>query len=318
MIQCTGGFKKVINKIKKIFQEHYKKEFFLQYSESFGEKDFLAWNECQTPFIYSEELRQVCFPIFSSKKRFKILVTVRPVYKEDSNSFSEMADFLSLTLAEPCKLKQSLRQIKREEEVLARLSSDPGKVIPLRTKRSLEQQTRKTTGKQSQNEINQSFLDFRNLSKNKTNLDPLWIIGDKSQHNRKVAFSIHNLTSNWAFMDFREISDLIWKDCRGWETFPHVTVLISDIELLSDSKIACLQKSLGFMEKLKEKPFLIITSGSLSKKSHPGKSRIIRKFFKSYEIMDDNFPPSSQARIIFCQHKNYHRYLDRERLNSIE
>ncbi len=271
--------KKAVDTVKKIFKEHYGMNLNFQWAGNLSRDKFLLWNQCKTSFRYSSGLGSVYFPVFSLKKDLKALFTVKPVFKEDPACFREMADFLKLTVSELLRLDEIYHEQNQKEDVLKRLASDPQKVIPFKIKR-------KCPVNQEKNAIRE--LEFSG----KINLDPIWIAGDNTDLNTRIAFSIHELSSNWAFINVGKTPDLIWEDIDIWRQIPQVTILVSNIELLSNSKVTYLNESLKFIRKLKNKPLLVVTSSC----PVPDTLKKLKFLFRNY-YSTENIPVSRQAQI---------------------
>ncbi len=275
--------RETINIVKRIFQDHYKVELDFQWAENLNKNEFLSWNKHQTPFIYFCKFKEIHFPVFDSKKQLNALAVVRPVFRESRILFNEMAGFLKLTVTESLKLNEASCIQDKKEDILKRLAADPRKVIPFKTG----------------NPVNRE-ITVRTLKPARTiNFDPIWIVGNNARLNIRVAFSIHELSSNWAFINAREIPDLIWGNPGVWEKFPQMTILISDIESLSCSKVTYLHESLKFIKNLREKPLLIVTSSG----SFAEELQTLKPFFGQYDF-NEKISTSRQARIIFHQHQN--------------
>lgn len=272
--------KKTVDTVKKIFKEHYGMDMNFQWAGNLSRDKFLLWNQCKTSFLYSNSLGSVYFPVFSLKKGLRALVTVKPVFKEDPACFREMADFLKLTISELLRLNEIYHEQNQKEDVLRKLASDPKKVIPFKIKSKCLADHEKNTIKK---------LEFLG----KMNLDPIWISGDNTDLNIRIAFSIHELSSNWAFINVGKTPDLIWEDIGIWRQFPQVTILVSDTQCLSNSKVAYLNESLRFIKKLENKPLLIVTSSC----PVPDALKKLKNLFRNYDSTE-NIPVSRQARFV--------------------
>ena len=283
---------KTITTIKKIFEEHYKVKLKLQWAENLIKEEFLLWNKHQNFFMHSRKLRQVVFPIFNSKRQLEVLATVKPVFKENRACFNEMADFLNLTVTEPLRLRGIYQEQNQKEDILQRFFANPGKVIPFKIKRPIKA-LGKTNGLLKKQMVSCNNKLKRLKSKKETGFDPIWILGDKNSVNTKIALCVHELSSNWAFINTKNFSDLIWENPKDWGSFPQVTVLIPEIQTLSDSKVAHLHDSLKFIRRLKDKPLLIVTSS----RRLSGKLKELKPLFKNCES-NEKIPPFNQAQTI--------------------
>ena len=273
--------KKMISTVKKVFEEHYGLEFQFQWACHLPKNQVSFLTHLESPFIHSHALKQVLFPIFDSKKHLQALITVGPVRKSDPTSFKKMSYFLGATISEYIDLNQKYQQQVQKQEVMERLQTQSNKVISLNTKRNC------SIGYETQ----------RSVSKLNITPMPLWIHGKNPKLNINIAFSIHDGSSNWAFINVQENPDLFWKDPESWKELPQVTLLIPDIESLSLSKQNHLEKVLkSIKKKKKNKPLFVVTSSNNKNLDR------FKNLFMEYQS-HEKIPVSIQAQFIFRQYK---------------
>lgn len=199
-------------------------------------------------FVYSCTHKQVTFPIFNSKKELLAIAIASPVENKDAVAFDEMSQFLQLTVGEHLELSQKKIIQQEQESWIQRNHDDTHKVISLKTRREWHPniQWKKDTKKASQ------------ISHPK---EPLWLDGNNENFNSHLAFSIHDMLSNWAFINAREIPDLIWKDPNHWESFPQVTLFIPQVSSLSAEKLSILKTNLIKLKSFdQQKPLIILSN----------------------------------------------------------
>ena len=275
--------KKMIFTVKKVFEEHYGVELQFQWACHLPKNQVSFLTYLKNPFIHSHVLKQVFFPIFDSKRHLQALITVGPVTKADPASFKKMSHFLEATISEYIDLNQKYQQQLQRQEIIEKLQTESNKVISLNTKRN------RSIGHEAQ----------RPVSKLNITPIPLWIHGNNPKLNISIAFSIHDGSSNWAFINVQENPDLFWKDPGSWKDLPQITILIPDMESLSLSKQNHLERVLkSIKRKKKNKPLFVVTSSNkLSKNLDRFKTLFME--YQSHE----KIPVSIQAQFIFHQYK---------------
>ena len=240
---------KVISTVSNIFRERYgamlKINRNIHISDSGRPPLFMShW---QSSFVYSRTLRQVSFPIFNSKKELQAIATASPVDNKDAIVFDEMAQFLQLTIAEHFEVVDRAETQHHQAVAVEKIHAGQSKVIELKT-RKIDLKT-------------QSFEYKKPKVRGEISLDPIWISGENESFNAHIAFSIHDWLGNWAFINAKEIPDLIWQDPNSWENFPQVTIFIPKLETLSEENLGKLRKNLAKLRKVKKnKPFVVVSS----------------------------------------------------------
>lgn len=273
----------IYNTVSTIFRERYGAQLFIE-EKLFEKKKRPHFNSrWQSPFVYSRTHKQVTFPIFNSKRELQAIATASPVDNQDAIIFDEMAQFLQLTIAEHFELTTQLDEKIQTEMAIEKAHADTKKVIPLKTKKKNPNGT----------------IEFKKRTPaREPDLRPLWITGDDEDIKSHIAFSVHDWTSNWAFINAKEIPDLVWEDQSSWSTFPQITIFIPDVTKLDAQKREKLKNNLLTLQKQKgPKPFIIVTSP----KEVPEDLKELQVLFKSYNANTKN-KPQVQAHFLLFHH----------------
>ncbi len=276
---------KIIKTVSNMFMARYGTQLKIETTLPEKKAQPLFLSHWRNSFVYSRTLRQVSFPIFNSKRELQAIAVASPVENKDAIVFDEMAQFLQLTIAEHIELTQQKElQMATEAALLKAHLDDKSNIISLKTKKvmspPIEWKKRKPPREYDQ--------------------QPIWLNGAKDSFNSHLAFSIHDWIPNWAFINAKEIPDLIWKDPNNWQNFPQVTIYIPKIETLSLDNLETLKKNLMELRKLKDKKPLIIVSSS-GKLTPEVES--LQKLFKYYEVKD-NISAQVQAHFLLYRHRD--------------
>jgi hypothetical protein len=234
-------------------------------------------------FVYSRTLRQVSFPIFNSKKELQALAIAHPVENKDAIIFDEMAQFLQLTIAEHMELSEEHLLSQETELAIRRSSRDYDNIIELKTKKR----------------VSSHFEYKKTYPKREANLDPIWISDCSIENASQIAFSVHDWVNHWAFINAKEIPDLIWSDQTGWKNLSQVTIFVPDIHLLDTAQLETLKKNLSIISLTSQiKPLLIVSSqGSMSDELKAIKD----SFFRAYETKPHVTPRIQAHFLLFHQ-----------------
>jgi hypothetical protein len=275
----------IINTVSTIFKERYgaKLKVETEFDKRKGKPHFIS--QWKSAFVYSRTLRQVSFPIFNSKRELQAIVTASPVDNQDAIVFDEMAQFIHLTIAEHIEVREKHDLQRRAEEAFAQTHLGAEKVVQLKTRKQPLPQT----------------FEYKKIKpKREADTAPIWISGDNEDFNAHIAFSIHDWISNWAFINAREIPDLVWQDPHAWQNFPQVTLFVPDISTLSQSKIETLKKNLEQLKYVQgQKPLIIVTS---PKEISP-ELEVLKDQFKHYKA-NDKVNARVQAHFLLYHQKN--------------
>lgn len=260
---------KIINTVSTIFKERYGTQLKIERTYEAQKNKPVFLSHWQSPFVYSRTLRQVSFPIFNSRRELQAIATASPVENKDAIVFDEMAQFLQLTVAEHLEIKTRFETQIDQEMAIERLNADQTKVIQLKTRKKSEAPT--------------TYEYKKPKTSKRANTDPIWISGDNEDFMAHIAFSAHDWVSNWAFINAKEIPDLIWQDPNAWQNFPQVTIFIPNIDEATPEQIQVLKENLDNLPQDDEqKPLIIVSSrGPLSDELKQLKKRF--KYFKSNE-----------------------------------
>lgn len=273
----------ILNTVSTIFKERYGAH--LKIERKLNPERNGTRRQWPGAFVYSRTHRQVSFPIFNSKKELQAVATASPVSNQDAVIFDEMAQFLQLTISEHIELSTVLEKQIETEMAIERAHVDPSKVVSLRTKK---------IDPTPQIEYKKPKL------KGEPDLRPIWISGDNETFNSHIAFSVHDWVSNWAFINAKEIPDLVWQDPHSWQNFPQVTIFVPDIESLSAKKRETLKANLSLLTKLKgQKPLVIVTSRA----EVSPELEELRLLFKHYRA-NENVTARVQAHFLLYHHKD--------------
>ncbi len=275
---------KIINTVSTIFKERYGAQLKIERNLGTDKQVPFFHSHWKNTFVYSQTMRQVSFPIFNLKKELKAIATASPVESQDAVVFDEMAQFLQLTIAEHIELTDQVDFQNFTQQVIESAHVEPNKVVQLRTKKP----------------VNLPTIEYKKRKINKKpDLQAIWLSGSNENFNAQIAFSIHDWISNWAFINAKEIPDLIWKDPHNWKNFPQVTIFIPDISTLPKKKLDVLKQNLSELKRSKgPKPMIVITSSvDLSDELDH-----FRSSFKNYKV-NDNLSARVQAHFLLFHHK---------------
>ncbi len=276
---------RLVTTISRIFEERYGTQLVIQKkSNQYNRHQPLFLSHWPSAFVYSRTLRQVSFPIFNDKRELQALAIAHPVENKDAVIFDEMAQFIQLTIAEHLQLTENKQILEETELAIHRSHLENSKVIELRTRKKGPQ----------------GFEYKRVQTKRETNLDPIWINQATTHAASQIAFSLHDWVSNWAFINAKEIPDLIWSDQAGWDSLAQVTIFIPDVETLNESELTMLKKNLESVQKHKTlRPLVIVSS---SQKISPQLEQL-QSLFRQYTAKA-HITPRIQAHFILFQQKS--------------
>lgn len=274
----------IINTVSTIFKERYGAELKIERNSGGQHKKPYFLSHWQSHFVYSRTLRQVTFPIFNSKRELQAIATASPVDNQDAIIFDEMAQFLQLTVAEHIELSGIIEQQIQTEMAIESAHVDHSKVVQLKTRKP----------------NNVTHFEYKKQKPSKeADLRPIWISGDSGDFNSQIAFSIHDWVSNWAFLNAKEIPDLVWQDPNSWQTFPQVTIFVPNVSTLSENKIERLKDNLKHIKAMKEKQPLIIVTSPMEVSSE---LESLKSQFKHYNATD-KITARMQAHFLLYHHK---------------
>ncbi len=273
----------IINTVSTIFKERYGAHLKIERKQK--RQNQFGQPQWQSHFVYSRTLRQVSFPIFNSKKELQAVATASPVDNKDAIIFDEMAQFLQLTISEHIELSDKVEQQIETEQAMERAHVDPSKIVQLRTRKK----------------DNMPQFQYKKPEiKRKADLRPIWISGSNETFNAHIAFSIHDWVANWAFINAKEIPDLVWQDPHSWQNFPQVTIFVPDVVSLSENKLQTLKDNLVRLRKLDgPKPLIIVTS---PKQISP-ELEILQSEFRHYQA-NENVTARVQAHFLLYHHQD--------------
>lgn len=235
---------KIISTVSTIFKKRYGTTLTIERNFMAERRKPLFLSHWQSAFVYSRTHRQVSFPIFNSKRELQAIITAHPVENKDAIAFDEMAQFLQLTVAEHMELSQANELQIETQRAVEKAHADTSKVLQLKTKKTYLPQ-----------------YEFKKIKPTKeVSFDPIWISSTRENFNAHLAFSIHDNVNNWAFINSKEIPDLVWQDPSQWRNFPQVTIFVPNIETLSPAKLQVLKDNLKVLRGMKsEKPLVIVS-----------------------------------------------------------
>ena len=243
-----------------LFQSYFRKP-----AQILSLKDFFLELEEDKNFFYLEKSQKLFFPVMDSKENVVFWVLVCSVETDKSLLFRDMISFLDSTIVRYIKMKEVNQVLKQREAI--QQATYFNNVIPFRS--SLNAKLSRL------GEKNEPFLESSKLQKFMYESDfkkihlvsprPLWINGSSKEILRLVSY-LHSESKNWALLTVGKDIELIWKDTHFWQEFPQTTIVILDLEKLSQYKKRVLEKNLQALEKLKgPKPLVIVTSNRLKK-----------------------------------------------------
>ena len=269
---------KIFTTVSTIFRERYGAKLFIENRKPHFNS---RW---QSAFVYSRTRKQVSFPIFNSRNELQAVATASPVDNQDAVIFDEMAQFLQLTIAEHFELTTELDQKIQTEMAIEKAHADNSKVIPLITKKKSDKDNTFTFKKRS--------------NTRKPDLRPLWLTGDNKNLNSLIAYSVHEWTENWAFINANEIPDLIWEDESAWTHFSQITIFIPDVTNLDKDKVEKLMINIDQLKKIKGlKPLIVVSSST----EIPEDFMELRKHFNTYKVNEKNSAQVQAHFLLFHQ-----------------
>lgn len=274
----------MINRISDMFRERYGTKLKIQWTSNTAGKKPVFMSHWQNPFVYSRTLRQVTFPLFNSKNELQAIAIASPVENKDAIIFDEMSHFLQLTVAEHLNLSERRGHLIKTEQAIQLAHKVSGSnIVQFKNRKSPEPQ-----------------IQFKKKNINsKTSFQPIWISGDSSEIGAHIAFSIHDWISNWAFINAREIPDLIWQDKNHWQKFPQITIFIPDVEDLNANQLQILKENLKVLASKKDqKPLIVVTS----RKELSPELEELKLLFRHYQA-NTNVPPRTQAHFLLFHHR---------------
>ena len=261
----------ILNTVTRIFEQRYGARLTITYKQGSVEPTPHFNNRWPSAFVYSASKKQVTFPLFNSKKELQAVASAGPVNNQDAVIFEEMSQFLQLTLAEHFELTTQLDDQLHRETVLERFHQNKPStnIVELKTRKPAEPE-----------------IQYRSDNKiHHPDTSPIWISGDDINLTTHIAFCAHDFTKNWAFVNAKEIPDLVWEDKEGWSHFADITLFIPNIDTLDDEKR---QRLLTNLKVLKQrdgaKPFVIVTS---TNKNHKNLNSL-KKHFRLYQANTTN------------------------------
>jgi len=275
---------RLVATISRIFEERYGTQLVVQKKSSrSNQQQPLFLSHWPSAFVYSRTLRQVSFPIFNEKRELLAMAIAHPVENKDAIIFDEMAQFLQLTIAEHIQLSEQKLCLDETELAIQRSHWDSSKVIELRTRKK----------------GSQGFEYKRVQTKREMNLDPIWIHEASTYVASQIAFSVHDWAANWAFINAKEIPDLIWSDQTGWDSLAQVTIFIPDIDTVGGPEMAILKKNLESLNQHKNlRPLVIVSSSRKGSSEHDQLQSLFRQYTAKAHIT-----PKIQAHFILFQQK---------------
>jgi hypothetical protein len=276
---------KVISTVSTIFKQRYGTQLVIERTYRAQKDKPLFMSHWRSPFVYSRTLRQVSFPIFNSKKELQAIATASPVENKDAIIFDEMAQFLQLTIAEHLELTERKEIQLQQELALARSTMDRSKVIDLKTKKTNSETIT----------FQYKKIDVEEIA----DLRPIWISSENENFNAHIAFSVHDWAAHWAFINAKEIPDLIWQDPHAWRNFPNVTIFIPNINSLSQENIDRLTNNIRHLKFQTDAKPLIIVSSDLELSPELIK---LRSQFKHYKA-NKNISARVQAHFLLYHYK---------------
>jgi len=275
----------IINTVSTIFKERYGAilKIETEFTETKRKPRFSS--QWQSHFVYSRTLRQVSFLIFNSRRELQAVATAGPVENKDAVMFDEMAQFLQLTIAEHIELTDRRDIQERTEEAMELAHANHTNVVELKTRKISE---------------TPASFQYKEVKQTKpADTTPIWISGTNEDFNAHIAFSIHDWVANWAFINAKEIPDLVWQDPHAWQNFPQVTLFVPDIATLSKTKLEILKSNLEQLSKIKgPKPLIVISSPT----EISDELKELQHFFKCYEA-NDKVTARVQAHFLLFHHK---------------
>lgn len=279
---------RLVATVSRIFKERYGTQLIIQNKgNTQSGKTPLFHSHWPSAFVYSCSLKQVSFPIFNSKKQLLALATAYPVENKDAVIFDEMAQFLQLTIAEHMELSEQQSLKIDTERAIAEAHNDPSKVVQLKTKR-----------------INSARIEYKRIeTQREANLDPIWIQGASQRKASQIAFSVHDWINHWAFINAKEIPDIIWSDSTGWDHLSQATLFIPDIQDLETEQLHQLEANMkSIMEQTGSRPLIIVSSqGELTPEL-----KNLQLNFRRYQAKDHVTPRIQAHFLLFSQQQERH------------
>ena len=275
----------MINTVSTIFKERYGTKLKIQWTQDLKGKSPTFMSHWKNSFVYSRTLRQVSFPLFNGKNKLQAIAVASPVDNQDAIIFNEMADFLQLTVAEHIKLTKNNQNLIETEQLIHRSHKLEPNVIEFKNRKK--------------DAI--THIEFKKTpAPKKPEFTPIWISGDNSSISSHIAFSVHDWVSNWAFINAKEIPDLIWQDTNHWKNFPQITIFIPKIDKLDNEKLEILKRNLTLLnKKSKNKPLIIVTSSN----EVSDELEELKHLFKHYSS-NENVAPRAQAHFLLFHYND--------------
>lgn len=274
---------KTIKSASQLFEKRYGAQLEIKWTSQSSPNASSA-SDWQSSFVYSRTRRQVSFPLYDHENDLKAIAIASPVDNKDAILFEEMADFLKLTIAEQIQLQEK-KDFTEHSELAFNLAHRRLKnVIPLPRRRSK----------------NIEKLVTSNSRMRKPDNRPIYLYGENKDLIHRVCMASHDWSKNWAFINAKEIPDLIWQDKDHWRDFPQITICIPDVESLSPKKQDQLASNIEFLRTLGDKKPLIIVTGNQHLNQTNSK---LSKMFKIYSP-SDKLSAKSQAHFLMFHFKN--------------
>jgi|GEM_PF-3147574 len=267
-------------KVSQLFGDRFGTQLVIKWSNplSLGKDSLKDW---QTTFVYSRTRRQVSFPIFSKNNQLRAIAIAHPVGNNDAVRFQEMSQFLQLTVTESLNAHDRLEVLENSEAVFQKSHNEDTNVIrwPANKKQS-------TTGAELQDETKKTY-----------SFQPIWLYGEDHQLNLKVAYAAHEWVRNWAFINVKEIPDLFWQKKESWLSYAQMTILIPQVESLSERQWSILESNLKEVSNhLGPKPLILLTSQDSPEALRKGQAHR----FKAYRT-NSELTPKAQAHFLLFQ-----------------
>ncbi|MCB0377954.1 MAG: hypothetical protein KDD33_05630 [Bdellovibrionales bacterium] len=277
-----GTVDDVISQIRSIFVRRYETQLSIQWAHQLKVKPSFV-RPTTSSFVYSTSLKQVTFPIFNQKQELQALAVVSPVENKDAVVFGEMASFLQLTMAEHLELTDKSNTLERTETALHIAHSAPNNLLMFKKKPEAP------------------IIQKKNVQlRRQPSLEPIWICGAQPSLANQIAYSVHDWVSNWAFINAKEIPDLIWRDREYWMSYSQITIFIPDIDLLDLAKQQRLHENILALRKVTgKKPFVIVTSENPPE----GQLEELKPLFNFYKA-NTKVSPRAQAHFLLFHHKD--------------
>ena len=273
----------VISKMSALFRERYSTDLKIEWTG--GKKTHpVFFGQWKASFVYSTTHKQVSFPLFNNKNELKAIARVFPVENKDAVVFSEMSDLLQLTVGEHLMLVEKKDYHIKVEEHLRSQENSSENIVQLKTKKNHPT----------------SIIYKKQNVKKAPSFEPIWIESLDQNIANHIAFALHDWANNWAFINAREIPDLIWQDENYWKNFPQITIFIPHVDQLDPAKVKIIIENIKELRGSADlKPLVIVTT-----KKPPSKELANLLLLFKYYKANSNVPPRAQAHFLLFHHKS--------------